>query len=159
METNDVKETPRTILIVEDDEDMNALMAEVLNLKGYRTLSATSGIEALEIAGKQRPDMILLDVMIKCGDGISVLKKLSEDERTKSTPVIMVTVRSDLQTKLSAYIFGAKRYITKPFGIDELTEEVEKTFKQNDLSKYLSENTEDGAERTDFGVFPMTATN
>ena len=124
-----------TILIVEDDEDMNELLRIVLNQAGYRTICASDGEEALELAVKEKPDLVLLDIMLPRLDGVEVCRRLSSMENTRNVPIIMLTIKRELSTKLSCYIAGAKRYITKPFGIEEILSEIKNTLIQPELSR------------------------
>jgi len=133
IETNGKKK----ILVIEDDRDMNDLVCAVLSEAGYTTFSADSGETGIAIAEKDRPDLILLDVMLPKMDGIEVCRSLSSVESTKGIPVIMVTIKRELSTKLASYIAGARRYITKPFGIEELLEEVKRTLRQTHITRTL----------------------
>ena len=130
METVAEINDKKTILVVEDDGDMNELICAVLQEAGYNTVSVSSGEKGLEKARKEKPDLVLLDVMLPEMDGVDVCRCITSGESTKGVPVIMVTIRKELSTKLASYIAGARRFITKPFGVEELLGEVEKTLKQ-----------------------------
>jgi len=123
----------KTILVVEDDADMNDLICSVLEEAGYKTISVATGEKGLETANQSKPDLVLLDIELPQMDGIEVCRAISSNEKTRSIPVIMVTINRDISMKLSSYIAGARRYITKPFGVDELVGEVRKTLRQLDL--------------------------
>ncbi|HOX27926.1 MAG TPA: response regulator [bacterium] len=125
----------KKVLVVEDDEDMNDLICAVLGEAGYETQSAVTGEDGFKAAVEIKPDLILLDIRFEKGemDGLEVCRRISNFKDTKSIPIIMVTIERELSTKLAAYIAGAKRYITKPFGVDDLISEVEKTFKQKNI--------------------------
>jgi len=119
-----------TILVIEDDEDMNELVCAILDTAGYTMESAADGREGLEKAIEKKPDLILLDIMLPEMDGIELCRKLTADEETRNIPVIMLTLKRELSVKLSSYIAGAKRYITKPFGVEDLLSEVKNTLRQ-----------------------------
>ena len=111
---------PAKVLVV-DDEPLNILIAErVLQKKGYDTVSAPNGKKALEIAEKELPDLILLDIMMPEMDGFEVCEKLSASEITKNIPVIFLTAVSDRDSLILAFQKGGKDYVRKPFHADEL---------------------------------------
>jgi DNA-binding response OmpR family regulator len=125
------------VLIVEDDPDTRELIATILDGAGYNTLSAADGEEGLDKARAERPDLILLDLMIPRVDGIEVCRRLSADDDTRSIPVVIVTAKHELSTKLSSFVAGARRFITKPFESQDLINEIERTLRsrvQPDLS-------------------------
>jgi DNA-binding NtrC family response regulator len=109
-----------TVLIV-DDEPLNVdLLEQELGAAGYRTLSATSGEEALAAAAKSRPDLILLDVMMDGIDGYEVCKRLKANEATRAIPVVFLTALAETFEKVRAFGAGAVDYLTKPFETEEL---------------------------------------
>ena len=118
------------VLIMEDDMDMRAMMKNALEERGYHVRTAESAIEGLETMRVWRPDLVLLDVMMPGMDGLEALNEIKNDEILKSTPVVMVSIMSDMKTKMSSFLAGAKRYITKPFMADELAAEVRNTLRQ-----------------------------
>ena len=124
----------KVILVIEDDRDMNDLVCDALDEAGYRTLSAFDGGEGLKLGSQAHPDVILLDIILPDADGVDLCRDLRRNETTRLIPIIMLTGRQDLSTKLSSYIAGAKRYITKPFQVDQLIEEVDKTLLQRQIS-------------------------
>jgi len=138
---NNTEDARKTILVVEDDPDMSELICSVLSSAGYSIVSVDNGEKGLEKAHQIKPDLILLDIMLPCMDGIEVCRSITTNDDTKRIPVIMVTIKRELSTKLASYIAGARRYITKPFGIDELLGEVQKTLRQNELTETSSERT------------------
>lgn len=104
------------ILIVEDETQINRLIELVLQSGGYcKIKKAFDGIEALEIIKNDKPDLILLDVMLPKCDGFSVLKQIKEDESLKSIQVIMLTARKMEEDILQGFKYGAIDYISKPF--------------------------------------------
>jgi len=85
----------KKILIVEDEESLRMALADKLISQGYETVRAKNGKEGLEIAFNQKPDLILLDIVMPVMDGITMLYKLRDDERGKSIPVMLLTNLSD----------------------------------------------------------------
>ncbi len=110
-----------TILIVDDEEDIRELIAvNLLREEKYQLLEAADGLEAYKIAKKERPDIIILDLMLPEMDGLSVYAKLRENPRTAVIPVIMLTARGRLEEKIEGLELGADDYLTKPFSPKEL---------------------------------------
>jgi DNA-binding NtrC family response regulator len=109
-----------TVLIVDDELLNRDLLEQELLEAGYRTISAANGKEALELAAKSRPDLILLDAMMEGLDGFETCERLKSGESTRSIPVIFLTALSDTEIKLRAFRAGAVDYVTKPFQTEEL---------------------------------------
>ena len=108
-------------VLVVDDEPLNVdLLAQELGAAGYKTVTAASGEQALIIAAKQRPDLILLDVMMPGKDGYAVCEALKQSEATREIPVIFLTALTDTFQKVRAFKLGAVDYVTKPFEPEEL---------------------------------------
>ena len=108
------------VLIVEDNERNMKLFRDVLTAKGYRTLEATSGAQALELALEHTPNLVLMDIRLPDVDGVETLGQLRSDERTSSIPVLAVTaqaMRGDRERFLAA---GFDGYVPKPVDIAEL---------------------------------------
>lgn len=103
------------VLIVDDTPDMVTLMAKAVEQQGYETLLAYSGIQALEIVETDRPDAVLLDIMMPRMNGIEVLRKFKESEKLREIPVILVSARSEDNDVIEGLEAGAHDYITKPF--------------------------------------------
>jgi DNA-binding NtrC family response regulator len=111
---------PATVLIV-DDEPLNVdLIEQELDAAGYRTAAARSGEEALAIAARALPELILLDVMMRGIDGYETCRRLKAAEATRSIPVIFLTALKETFDKLHAFELGAVDYVTKPFDSEEL---------------------------------------
>ena len=119
----------KVILVVDDDSDLNDLMCNALGDAGYDTVSAYDGMQGVDLAREYRPDLVLLDVMMPKMDGIEACRTIAKDESTSAIPVIMVTVKGGLTPKLSSYMAGARRYLTKPIEMDDLLAEVDKVLK------------------------------
>ena len=104
----------RTILIIEDEQKINDILAFSLGKDGYKTLSAFDGVKGLEMALKENPDLILLDVMLPGMDGFEVCRKVREKSQV---PIIMLTAREDEVDKVLGLELGADDYITKPYSM------------------------------------------
>ena len=111
--------TDRTILVVDDEPVNIQLLRRKLEWEGLRVLSADNGQMGLDLARSESPDLILLDIMMPGMDGFEVCQKLSEDDGTKSIPVIFVTAQNSKAGKLEGLQAGAVDYITKPIDLDE----------------------------------------
>jgi DNA-binding response OmpR family regulator len=109
-----------TILIVDDSEDIALISARMLTQRGFAVITASDGAEGLAMVARQRPNCILLDVMMPRMSGLEVLRALKAGPATASIPVIMVTAKITDDDVLSGYQQGADYYITKPFTADEL---------------------------------------
>ena len=113
-----------TILVVDDQEDILQTTALVLTKGGYEVLTASNGLEAMEMAHSHRPDLILLDIEMPRMDGWETLRLLRLDESTQEMPVAMFTILFDMREKVRALKYGAQDYITKPFSVDDLLDRV-----------------------------------
>jgi two-component system, cell cycle response regulator DivK len=112
------------VLIVEDNEKNLKLVRDVLQATGYRTLQATTGEEAVELALSQAPALVLMDVQLPGIDGVEALKRLRQNERTASIPVLALTAQAmsgDRERFLEA---GFDGYLAKPVDVGELIEAV-----------------------------------
>lgn len=103
--------------VVDDSEDSAAILREGLRLNGYDVLVAHSGEAALEICGKERIDLVLLDVCMSGIDGYEVCKRLKADPKTKDAVVIFVTVKGSTEDVATGFRLGAADYITKPYNL------------------------------------------
>ena len=129
----------RTILVVDDNRDMLHLFTKILETHGYNVVAAESGNEALGMACKNPPDLILLDLAMPKMDGYAVCRKLKESNKTGMIPVIMVTCRSTMKDKIQGLETGADDYITKPIHYVELLARVESLMKIKELHERLIE--------------------
>ncbi|HIT86113.1 MAG TPA: response regulator transcription factor [Candidatus Ornithomonoglobus intestinigallinarum] len=117
-----------TILIVEDEQNINDILVYTFAKEGYKTLSATDGVKGLEMALNENPDLILLDIMLPGMDGYDVCKKVREKS---NVPIIMLTAREDEVDKVLGLEFGADDYITKPYSVRELTARVKANLRRS----------------------------
>ena len=127
------------IYLLEDDESIRKLVIYALNSQGYEA----EGFEAHELfraaMEKQLPELILLDIMLPGEDGISILKRIRRDALTKDIPVIMLTAKNTEYDRVVGLDAGADDYISKPFGIMELTARVRAVLRRNARGQNLSE--------------------
>ena len=110
----------KLILVVDDEENIRDLLVFNLQKEGYDTIEAEDGLSAVDIALKEKPDLILLDVMIPKLDGISVCKKIRYALNISNMPILMISARDTESDKIVGLEMGADDYITKPFQIREV---------------------------------------
>ena len=113
------------ILLAEDDKQIGDMIAFKLGNGGHKVVRAQDGEEAIALAGRERPDLILLDAMMPGISGFEVLRRLKGDASLRSIPVIMVTAKGHERDVLSGLRGGAIDYIVKPFSLKELSARVE----------------------------------
>lgn len=109
---------PRKILVIEDEPTVRAGLVDNLVYEGFTVLSASDGIEGLEIFGREKPDLVVLDVMMPGLDGLEVCRRIREEKH--GTPVIMLTAKCAEIDKVVGLEIGADDYLTKPFAMREL---------------------------------------
>ena len=109
------------ILVVDDEPDITALVAYHLAKAGYRVSTATTGPDAIKSAREERPDIIILDLMLPGMSGYDVLAELRRQEETKEVGVILLTARREEADRIRGLTLGADDYLTKPFSPAELT--------------------------------------
>lgn len=108
----------KKILVVDDEERLRVLLQSYLRQEGFEVVTANNGREALFVVRQERPDLIILDLMMPEMDGYSFMNVYSKDS---STPVIILTAKLDEQDKVLGLELGADDYVTKPFSLRELT--------------------------------------
>ena len=118
---NNYEYEKKTILIVDDEQKIVDLLVHNLRREGYNTIEANDGQTAIDMAIEQRPDLILLDVMLPRVDGLSVCKKI---KNIYNVPILMVSAKDDELDKIVGLELGADDYITKPFSVREVVARV-----------------------------------
>lgn len=109
------------ILVVDDDDDMRFLMAEVLRNQGYCVTEAASAWEARKVVLGQIPDLVLMDIGMPGEDGLSAVWRMREDPRLTLVPVVIVSAYDSYDLRAEAAAEGCKAYLTKPLDPDSLT--------------------------------------
>lgn len=122
------------ILIIEDEQDIADLIGFNLQRAGYEVLKAHDGIEGTEAALRERPDLIVLDLMLPGRDGYGVFRELRRDSRTVGIPVIMLTARAQTEDRIQGLEAGADDYLTKPFSPKELLLRVQAILRRTDAA-------------------------
>jgi two-component system phosphate regulon response regulator PhoB len=120
------------ILIVEDERDIADLVGFNLERAGFEVLKAHDGITGADMAINQRPDLVILDLMLPGKDGYGVFKELRRDSRSRDIPVIMLTARAQTEDRIQGLEAGADDYHTKPFSPKELMLRVQAVLKRSD---------------------------
>ena len=108
------------ILVVDDEPDIVALVVYHLAKAGYRVSSAAAGPDALQMARRERPSLIVLDLMLPGMSGFEILEQLRADDNTRGIAVLMLTARKEEPDRIKGFSLGADDYLTKPFSPQEL---------------------------------------
>ena len=133
----------KTILLIEDNLEMRENTSEILELNGYKVIPAKNGKEGVELAQKNKADLIICDIMMPVLDGYGVLHLLGKKPETASIPFIFLTAKAERTDFRKGMEMGADDYLTKPFNDIELINAIESRFKKNDvLRKEFSKNIE-----------------
>ena len=123
--------TEKTVLIIEDEEDAAELFAEMMRVSGFRVLKTSKSAPAISMMAAEKPDVVLLDIMMPEISGLDILRQMRRDPALANIPVIVVTAKSmptDIKNGMEA---GASTYLTKPVGYLELKEAVERALANN----------------------------
>jgi CheY-like chemotaxis protein len=115
---------PKKILLVDDSQTVLLMERMILSSGHYELLTARNGLEGVERARAERPDLILLDVIMPHMNGLDALAAIRADESTRHIPVIMVTTRSEADSMETGYARGCNDYVTKPVNSNELLAKV-----------------------------------
>lgn len=148
MEENLEKEVKK-VLVVDDEQAIIDVLVYNLKKEGYETIEATDGITAVNVALEQKPDIMLLDIMLPKLDGLSVCKRVKNH---LNIPILMLTAKDAEIDKIVGLELGADDYITKPFSVRELMARVKANLRKNEISniskEIMSDNSNE-AERKD----------
>jgi DNA-binding response OmpR family regulator len=124
-------ERKKKILLVDDEKSILKLLTTRLSYAGYEIVTAGDGLEAIEKAKSEAPDLIILDVMMPKMDGFTVNKKLKENDQTKDIPVIISTAKGEVREAFSMdEKFAICAFLEKPFKVDILMEYIKKYIKK-----------------------------
>jgi DNA-binding response OmpR family regulator len=123
----------KRVVCIEDEPEMIDLVRLILGRKGFEVIGANGGVEGLEAVRREKPDLVLLDLMMPDMDGWEVYQQIKADEALRHIPVVVVTAKAQSIDKvLGLHIAKVDDYITKPFGPQELLESVAKILGEND---------------------------
>lgn len=149
---NNYEEDQKTILVVDDEKPIVDILTYNLQKEGYATLEADDGEKAIQIATEQKPDLILLDVMLPKIDGLTVCKKL---KHTLNIPILMLSARGDEIDKIIGLELGADDYITKPFSIRELMARVKANLRKVETKPLEAENLDRKSEKEEEDIIKV----
>ena len=124
-------ENKKTILIVDDEKPIVDILVYNLQKEGYNTIDANDGVEAVDIALAQKPDLILLDIMLPKMDGLTVCKKI---KASLNVPILMLTAKDEEIDKILGLELGADDYITKPFSVRELMARIKANLRKQEVN-------------------------
>ena len=114
------------ILVVDDDVDLSGIIRLILTSAGFDTYVANSGQEALDWLVGNRPDLVLLDLMMPDINGFTILRKMRANEPTKQLPVVVLTAKADQETRDETRSMGADEFLTKPINANSLIDHVKR---------------------------------
>jgi len=132
---------PAKVLVVEDDQTLSGVIKYNLSKEGYTVVSAADGAQALEVARAEKPDIMLLDLMLPKLDGLEVCRILRKES---NVPILILTAKSEEMDRVVGLELGADDYMSKPFGVRELMARVKAMLRRRRLSKADSEAAEMG---------------
>ena len=141
---NGENEEKRTILIVDDEKPIVDILVYNLQKEGYNTLEAGDGVTAVDIALEQKPDLILLDIMLPKMDGLAVCKRI---RHSLNVPILMLTAKDEEIDKILGLELGADDYITKPFSVRELMARIKANLRKSEAVGTLTEEEENAGQK------------
>lgn len=125
----------KKILIVEDERDILQLVKLYLEKEGFRTVTATTGTEGLKLAKSDKPDLVVLDLMLPEIDGLEICKRLRSATETAMLPIIMLTAKAEESDTVIGLELGADDYVTKPFSPKALVARIKALFRRLDRNQ------------------------
>ncbi len=139
MEEEVMDKEKKTILIVDDEQHIVDILVYNLEKEGYNTLQANDGLTAVDIALSQKPDLILLDIMLPKMDGLAVCKRI---RHTLNVPILMLTAKDEEIDKILGLELGADDYVTKPFSVRELMARIKANLRKAEVTSVSNANNE-----------------
>jgi two-component system, OmpR family, alkaline phosphatase synthesis response regulator PhoP len=136
----------QSVLVVEDEEDIRELVSYNLLKEGYQVAGVASGEDALSAVEAKAPDLVLLDIMLPGLDGLRVCRKLKENPRFQSLPIIMLTAKGEEADVVAGLNMGADDYVTKPFSPKVLLARVQAVLRRAEADREESGEDEDEGE-------------
>ena len=121
---------PKTILIVDDEQDLLTLLEIRLKTFGFNVLTALDGEEGFRKAKEEKPDLILLDILMPIVDGVTMAANLRKDENTKKIPVVFLTSLVNEEEIKQKHKIGGETFLAKPFEAEEMMSVIQKKLKQ-----------------------------
>ena len=153
MDENELNKDKKTILIVDDEKPIVDILVYNLQKEGYNTIEANDGVSAVEIALNQKPDLILLDIMLPKMDGLTVCKKIRS---SLNVPVLMLTARDEEIDKIVGLELGADDYVTKPFSVRELMARIKANLRKFEATTMNAENATQNKETKKIKIGDLT---
>jgi len=120
------------VLVVDDEKDITALVAYHLEREGFRVLQAYDGFQALEMVKRERPNLLVLDLMLPQMSGLDVCRRLRKEPDTARLPILMLTAKAEETDKVLGLELGGDDYLTKPFGPRELVARVKALIRRSE---------------------------
>ena len=121
-----------TVVVVEDEPDILEIIRYHLERERFRVLAAADGVQAIDVVRRQRPDLVLLDLLLPGLDGLDVCRQLKESAETRTVPIVMVTAKGEESDIVLGLGLGADDYITKPFSPRELVARVKAVLRRSE---------------------------
>lgn len=119
------------VLLVDDDADVRYMTRVNLHFEGFEVVEASDGYEAIDLAQSERPDIVVLDVMMPGRDGLQVLRDLRADATLEDVPVVLLSARAGREAETEGWEVGATAYVTKPFTVSGLAATLRKLLEQD----------------------------
>ena len=146
-----------TILLIEDNASMRRNISQILSLETYRVLTAADGAAGLEQARREKPDLILCDIMMPGMDGYEVLAQLRADSATASLPFIFLTAKGDMPDLRIGMALGADDYLSKPVARLDLLDAVKTRLQRHAQQSVFTPRFDDAAPLEKLGISPREA--
>jgi two-component system, OmpR family, phosphate regulon response regulator PhoB len=137
------------ILVIEDEADIRQVLDYNLRTAGHDVIAVERGREGLELAREQRPDLVLLDLMLPDVSGTEVCRAIKDDPSTRTTPVVMLTARAEEIDRVVGFEIGADDYVTKPFSVRELLLRIRAVLRRSETRSAETNLVEFGSLRID----------
>ena len=130
---------PKSVLIIDDEVDLRNLLEYNLRKEGYKVMTAQDGRTGIDQTLRERPDLIVLDIMMPIIDGLEVCKTLRNNSKTANIPILMLTAKAEETDKVIGLEIGADDYMVKPFGIRELLARIKALLRRKGREEIISE--------------------